>query len=79
MPGLLDAPVEVRLQELPHAVAVRADDHRAPHRAAVDELGLEDDLVVPGGEVFRLRSNTFPTHEAEVTGPGVPHVDNPRR
>jgi hypothetical protein len=53
--GLLDAPVDVGLQQLPHPVSVGADYHCAPDRAAVDQLALEDDLVVPGGEVLALR------------------------
>ena len=56
--GLLDPPVDVGLQQLPHPVSVRADHHRAPDRAAVDQLGLEDDLVVPGGEVLALRGHS---------------------
>jgi hypothetical protein len=52
--GLLDAPVDVGLQQLPHPVSVGADYHCAPDRAAVDQLALEDDLVVPGGEVLAL-------------------------
>ena len=52
--GLLDAPVQIGLDQLPKPVSVRADDHRALGRAAVHELRLEDQFVVPGGEVFAL-------------------------
>ena len=55
MTGLLDPPVQVGLQQLPEPVAVGPDDHRALDRAAVDQLGLEDQFVIPGGEVFALR------------------------
>ena len=54
VPGRLDPAVQVRLEELPDAVAVGADDHRAPDRPPVGELGAQDQLVVPGGEVLAL-------------------------
>ena len=37
------------------AVAVRPDDHGAAHRAVVGQLGLGDHVLVPAGEVVRLR------------------------
>ena len=37
------------------AVAVRPDDHRAPHRTVVGQLGLGHHVLVPAGEVVGLR------------------------
>src|SRR6185369_168695 len=36
--------------------------HRAPDRTAVDQFSLEDDFVIPGGEVLTLRG-----HSAVIT------------
>src|SRR5271165_4260705 len=74
MTGLLDPPVDVSLQQLPHPVSVGADHHRAPDRAAVHQLGLEDELVVPGGEVFALRgySAFIVRHTGEDRGSCLP-------
>ena len=57
VPGarLLDPPVHVGLHELPDRVAPRPDDHGSPHRAVLGQLGARDDLLIPGGEVLRLR------------------------
>ena len=52
--GRLDAEVDLGLHPLPDGVAVGPDDHRAPHRAVVGQLGLGDDVLVPAGEVLGL-------------------------
>src|SRR5207249_572484 len=54
--GDLDAPVDLRLHELPQRGRVRPDHHRAPHRAVVGELRLGDDVLVPTREVVGLGS-----------------------
>ena len=53
--GLLDAPVELGLHELPDPVAPRADDHGAAGRAVVGHLGAGDHFLVPAREVLRPR------------------------
>ena len=65
-----------RLHPLPDGVAVRADDHRAPHRAVVGQLGLGDDVLVPAGEVLGLRGE----HGSLGHGPrcyGASGIPNP--
>ena len=52
--GRLDAGVDLGLHPLPDAVAVRADDHRAPHRAVLGQLGLGQHVLVPAREVVGL-------------------------
>ena len=50
VPGRLEPVVERALQQLPDGVAVRPDDHRAPCRAVLGQLGALHDLDVPGRE-----------------------------
>ena len=68
VPGVLDPLVQVGLQQFPDPVAVRPDYHRAPGRAAVYQLGLDDQLVVPGREILTLRSHAMliPCHAGQV-------------
>ena len=47
----LEHPVEGLLHLLPDGIAVGTDDHAAAHRAVIGQLGLRDQLVVPGAEV----------------------------
>ncbi len=54
MAGVLEAAVELGLEQLPDGVSVGPDDHGALDRRAVGQLGLQDELVVPGGEVLGL-------------------------
>ncbi len=62
--GGLEAVVELALQHLPDGVAVGLDDH-----AALDDLGglghvaLQDDVLVPGGEILLARSDGRFGHE----------------
>jgi hypothetical protein len=49
--GLLEHRVERSLHLLPDRVAVGPDDHAAADRTVVGQLGLHDQLVVPGAEV----------------------------
>ena len=58
VPGVLDPLVERGLEQLPDPVPVRPDDHGALRRPAIDQLRLGHQLVVPGGEVLTLRSNS---------------------
>jgi hypothetical protein len=53
----LDPRIELGDQQLPDPVAVWADDHRSLDRSAVGQLRLDDELVVPGGEVLGLRGD----------------------
>jgi hypothetical protein len=52
VPGVLEPLVELAWSSSQIRVAVRPDDHRALGGPAVGQLGLEDDLVVPGGHVL---------------------------
>src|SRR5206468_12389879 len=52
MAGRLDQVVERPLHQLPHAVAVRPDDHAAADRRVVRHLRLHDDVAVPLAEVL---------------------------
>ncbi len=56
-PGLLDAPVELGLHELPDAVAPGPDDHGAAGGAVVRHLGAGDHLLVPAREVLFTRDD----------------------
>ena len=73
VPGLLDPPVQVGLQQLPDPVPVRSDDHRALDRAAVYQFRLEYQFVVPGGEVFALRRHSafVSSHTTRLVQRGV--------
>jgi hypothetical protein len=63
MSGGLKVIVEGALQRLPHCVAVGFD-----HHAAFDDFGgfrhiaLEDDVLIPGGEVLGARSDSGFSH-----------------
>ena len=59
MPGLLEAAVESLLDILPQRPAVRTNDHAAPHRGIIGQLGALDDLVVPFGEIFTAGGEFF--------------------
>ena len=58
VPQSFEAAVEFTLQVLPNRVAVGLDDH-----AALDDLGgfrhisLQDDVLIPGGEILLARCN----------------------
>ncbi len=70
---VLDAAIDVGLHALPDGVAVRADDHGAPHRAVVGQLGLGLDVLVPAGEVLRLGGEYgWLGHRAAIVLPPAP-------
>ena len=52
MPGVFEHPVQRALHLFPDGVSVGPDHHAAAHRAVVGQLGLHDELVVPGGEIL---------------------------
>ena len=54
VPGGLDVAVELVAHRLPDGEAVGPDDHAAAHRRVAGQLCLQDDVVVPAGEVLRL-------------------------
>ena len=54
-PGRLDAGVDLGLHALPDGIPVGPDDDRAPHRSSLGQLGLGQDVLVPLGEIGRLR------------------------
>src|SRR5690606_7645328 len=77
----LDPAVHVRLHELPDGVPPRSDDHGSPRRAVVGQFGARNDVLVPGGEVLRLRGEYGLLHGVTVaavaTGyPGFRTVSN---
>ncbi len=55
----LEHVVQGALHQLPNAVAVGADHHAAADRRIVRQLGLHDDVVVPGAEVLRARRDSL--------------------
>ena len=61
-----------RLHPLPERVPVRPDDHGAAHRAVVGQLGLGDHVLVPAGEVLRLRGE-HSRHAVRGYGPSSRH------
>jgi hypothetical protein len=67
--GLLEHDVERALHLLPDGVAVGPDDHAAPDRAVVGQLGFHDQLVVPGAEVRGAgREGLVVSHDGAVDG-----------
>ena len=62
VPGLLEAPVEGLLDVFPQRPAVRAHDHAAAHRGVIGQLGAQDDLVVPFGEILIAGGEFFVRH-----------------
>ena len=54
VPGLLEAPIEILLNQLPDGVAVRTDDHAALDRRVVGQLRAPDDVQIPAGEILGL-------------------------
>jgi hypothetical protein len=55
--GLLDAPVELGLQQLPDPVPPGPDHHGAGSGAVVGHLGAGDHLLVPAREVLLPRDD----------------------
>ena len=54
VPGPLDVAVELVAHRFPDGEAVGTDDHAATDRRVIGQLCLEDDIVVPAGEILRL-------------------------
>src|SRR3546814_10358578 len=48
---VLDARVHDRLDAFPDAIAPRLDLHAAPHPRFLGEIGLGNDILIPGREV----------------------------
>ena len=57
MAGRFEARVEFGLQALPHAVAVRAQDHTAAHRSERNQFGLVADRLIPLGKILGFGRN----------------------
>ena len=64
MAGCLEAVIELPLQHLPDRIAIGLDDH-----AAFDDLGrlghvaLQNDVLIPGGEIALTRCNRRLCHK----------------
>ena len=72
----LEAAVERLLDIFPESLAVRANDHAAADGRVIGELRLEDQLVVPLGEILCAGGKLFFGHAAvypffSVANPGA--------
>ena len=74
----LDAQVLLGHHPLPDGVAVGPDDHRAPHRTVLGQLGLGDDVLVPAREVVGLRGEHAFRHRRQTLATFAP-VDQASR
>ena len=61
--GLLEAPVERRLDILPEGVAVGPDDHAALDRGVVGQLGFLNDIGIPARVILAARGDAFFCHD----------------
>ena len=60
--GGLEAAIERLLDVFPERPAVGPHDHAAAHRSVVSQLGAQNELVVPLGEVFGARRQLLIGH-----------------
>src|SRR5690606_36908986 len=52
VPRLAETSIQLVAHQLPHAVAIWSDDHAPAHGRVIRQLRAQDQLVVPGAEIF---------------------------